>query len=158
ESLSLPASTLSRRSTHPASAPGHTWQCAFLLLPNGHVLMSGEQNRINEYVPDAAELTAQASWRPTLTAAPTALIAGHAYQIAGTQLNGLTHANGYGDDRQNATNFPLARLTNAAGDVRYLRTSQFSTMGIATGAAVVTAVMEVPSNIPAGAQTPEVVA
>ena len=48
----------------PSSAPGHTWQCAFLLLPNGHVLMSGEQNTINEYVPDAAELTPKASGAP----------------------------------------------------------------------------------------------
>jgi hypothetical protein len=150
--------TLSTPSAQPSSAPGHTWQCAFLLLPNGHVLMSGEQNTINEYVPDAAELTPNASWRPTLTAAPTALIAGHAYQIAGTQLNGLTHANGYGDDRQNATNYPLVRLTNAGGDVRYLRTRAFSTMGIATGSATVTAVMEVPSNITPGSWNLEVVA
>ena len=77
--------------------------------------MTGEQNTINQYVPDNAELTPSASWRPTLTAAPSALIAGHAYQIAGKQLNGLTHANGYGDDRQMATNYPLVRLTNSAG-------------------------------------------
>ncbi len=150
--------TLSTPSPQPSSAPGHTWQCAFLLLANGHVLMSGEQNTINEYVPDAAELTPKAAWRPTLSAAPTALIAGHAYQIAGTQLNGLTQANGYGDDRQDATNYPLARLTNAGGDVRYLRTHTFSTMGIATGSTTVTAVMEVPSNIPSGSWNLEVVA
>jgi hypothetical protein len=152
------ATTLTTQPNQPSSPPGHTWQCCFLLLPNGHVLMSGEQNTINEYVPDAAELTPHASWRPAVTAAPSALIAGHAYQIAGTQLNGLTHANGYGDDRQNATNYPLARLTNASGDVHYLRTSDFSTMGIATGTATVTAVVEVPANIPPGAWNLEVVA
>jgi hypothetical protein len=152
------ANTLSTPATQPTSPPGHTWQCAFMVLPNGHVLMTGEQNTINEYVPDAAELTPQAAWRPVLTAAPSALIAGHAYQIAGRQLNGLTHANGYGDDRQNATNYPMARLTNSAGDVRYLRTRDFSTLGIATGSATVTAVVEVPSNIPPGSWNLEVVA
>jgi len=108
--------TLTTPTSQPTSPPGHTWQCAFLILPNGHVLMTGEQNTINEYVPDAAELTPKASWRPVVTAAPSALIAGHAYQIAGKQLNGLTHANGYGDDRQNATNYPIARLTSSSGD------------------------------------------
>lgn len=152
------ANTLSVPASQPTSAPGHTWQCAFLILPNGHVLMTGEQNTINEYVPDAAELTPKAAWRPVVTAAPSALIAGHAYQIAGKQLNGLTHANGYGDDRQNASNYPLVRLTNGAGDVRYLRTRDFSTMGIATGAAIVTAVVEVPSNVASGAWNLEVVA
>jgi hypothetical protein len=152
------ANTLSTPGAQPTSAPGHTWQCALLILPNGHVLMTGEQNTINEYVPDATELTPQASWRPVVTAAPSALIAGHAYQIAGQQLNGLTHANGYGDDRQMASNYPLARLTNSGGDVRYLRTRDFSTMGIATGSATVTAVVEVPSNVSPGAWNLEVVA
>jgi hypothetical protein len=152
------ANTLSTPSAQPSSAPGHTWQCALLLLPNGNVLMSGEQNTINEYAPDAAELTPKAAWRPVLTAAPSALIAGHAYQIAGKQLNGLTHANGYGDDRQMATNYPLVRLTSSSGDVHYLRTHDFSTMGIATDANIVTAVVEVPANLSTGAWTFEVVA
>ena len=150
------ANTLSTPSAQPTSAPGHTWQCCFLLLPNGHVLMSGEQNAINEYVPDSAELTPLSQWRPSLTVAPTALIAGHAYQIAGTQLNGLTHANGYGDDRQNASNYPLLRLRQG-GTVRYLRTHSFSTMGIATGAEIVTAVVDVPADITPGAWSLEVV-
>jgi hypothetical protein len=152
------ANTLATQSNQPTSAPGHTWQCGFLILPNGHVLMTGEQNTINEYVPDAAELTPKAAWRPVVTAAPSALIAGHSYQIAGKQLNGLTHANGYGDDRQNASNYPIARLTNSGGDVRYLRTRDFSTMGIATGSATVTAVVEMPSNVPPGSWNLEVVA
>ncbi|RTL46398.1 MAG: hypothetical protein EKK53_04165 [Burkholderiales bacterium] len=151
------ANTLSTLSAQPTSAPGYTWQCCFLLLPNGHVLMSGEQNVINEYVPDSAELTPLSQWRPTLTVAPTALIAGHSYQIAGTQLNGLTHANGYGDDRQNATNYPLLRLRQGS-TVRYLRTHGFSTMGIATGAATVTAVVDVPADVQPGAWSLEVVA
>jgi hypothetical protein len=152
------ANTLSTPSTQPGSAPGHTWQCCFLLLPNGHVLMTGEQNTINEYAPDATELTPKASWRPVLTWAPTALITGHAYQISGKQLNGLSHANGYGDDRQNATNYPLVRLTRSGGDVRYLRTRDFSTMAIATGSDTVTAVVQVPSDVPAGSWNLEVVA
>ena len=88
-----------------------------------------------------------------LTAVPTALITGHTYAIAGRQLTGLTQATGYGDDRQNATNYPLVRLTNGAGDVRYLRTTDFSTLGIATGNATVTAALQVPPGIPPGRGT-----
>ena len=55
------ANTLTTPTTQPTSPPGHTWQCAFLILPNGHVLMTGEQNTINQYVPDAAKLTPTAA-------------------------------------------------------------------------------------------------
>ena len=142
--------TLSTPSVQPTSAPGQTWQCAFLLLPNGHVVMSGEQNTINEYVPDTAELTPTTAWRPVVTAAPSALIAGHAYQIAGRQLNGLTHANGYGDDRQNGDELPARAADERAGEVHYLRTHDFSTMGIATRLRDRDRVVEVPANLRRG--------
>jgi hypothetical protein len=156
--LDAAATTLTALASQPGNAPSQTWQVSLLLLPNGHVLMTGEQNSIGEYIPDSAELTPQAGWRPVLTSVPTALITGHSYTIAGRQLTGLSQASGYGDDRQNATNYPLARLTNGAGDVYYLRTSEFSTLGIATGSATVTATMQVPPGIPAGAYQLTVVA
>ena len=152
------ANTLTALANQPSNAPSQTWQTSLLLLPNGHVLMTGEQNSIGEYIPDSTELTPKASWRPVLTAVPTALITGHTYAIAGRQLTGLTQATGYGDDRQNATNYPLVRLTNSAGDVRYLRTTDFSTLGIATGNATVTAALQVPPGIPPGAWNLSVVA
>lgn len=152
------ANTLTALANQPSNAPSQTWQTSLLLLPNGHVLMTGEQNSIGEYIPDSTELTPKASWRPVLTAVPTALITGHTYAIAGRQLTGLTQATGYGDDRQNATNYPLVRLTNGAGDVRYLRTTDFSTLGIATGNATVTAALQVPPGIPPGAWNLTVVA
>lgn len=145
------AGTLTRLTNQPSNAPGQTWQVCFLLLPNGHVLMTGEQNSIGEYVPDSTELTPQAGWRPVLTSVPTALVTGHSYAVAGRQLTGLSQANGYGDDRQNATNYPLFRLRSSAGDVRYLRASEFSTLGIATGNDTVTATLQVPPGTPPGA-------
>ncbi len=40
----------------------------------------------------------------------------------------------FGDEYQNATNYPLVRITNnASGKVFYLRTHDHSTMGVATG-------------------------
>ena len=76
---------------------------------------------------------------------------GHTYVISGRQFNCLTQANSNGDDAQMATNYPLVRLTNTADNkVHYLPTSNFSTMGIATGSAVVTADVYVPTKMPSG--------
>ena len=56
------------------------------------------------------------------------LALGRGYTISGTQLNGLSQAVSYGDDAQTATNYPIVQLSNAEGDVKYLPTSNFSTM------------------------------
>ena len=44
------ASTLTALANQPSNAPSQTWQTSLLLLPNGHVLMTGEQNSIGEYI------------------------------------------------------------------------------------------------------------
>ena len=128
-----------------------------LVLPNGHVLLTGEQNSIAEYVPDAAESTPDPAWKPRLTTAPSALIAGHSYLLHGKLLSGMTHGSGYGDDRQNNSNYPIARLTNGSGDVRYLRTHGFTSFGLNTGAETHSFTLEVPPSTPAGAWTFQVV-
>ena len=134
----------------PPNPPLQTFAVCFLLLPNGHVLMTGEQLPIDEYTPDGGRLTPQEGWRPSLLRVPTVLETGTVYPIAGRQLTGLTQATGYGDDRQNASNYPLVRLSNSAGDCHYLRTFNFSTLGIATADEIVTASMQVPPGTPAG--------
>ena len=74
------------------------------------------------------------------------------YQITGTQFNGVTQGTTYGDEFQNATNYPLVRITNnATGRVVYAKTHDHSTMGVATGAATVFTNFDVPLNIDAGA-------
>jgi hypothetical protein len=75
------------------------------------------------------------------------LAKGHTYTITGTQFNGMSQANSYGDDRQSATNYPIVRLTNGTGQVSYLRSVNFSGMGVATGDATVAAEIEVPTRI-----------
>ena len=72
------------------------------------------------------------------------------YLVQGTQLNGLSQANIYGDDCYPATNYPLARLTNAAThQVLYCRTHDFSTMGVATGSSLQSCRFT-PAGVPAG--------
>jgi len=141
-----------------ASSAPETWPCRFLLLPTGQVLLSTQSQTINLYIPEAAENKPKASWRPTLEHPPTTLVPGHVYTLEGTQLNGLSQAVSYGDDAQMATNYPIVRLTNAKGKVAYLRTFNFSTLGVATESAVVSAEFEVPHSLAPGAWSMVVIA
>ena len=60
---------------------------------------------------------------------------------------------------ETATNYPLVRLTNvASGHVMYARTHDHSTMGVATGSALVSTHFDVPLNAEPGATRLEVVA
>ena len=73
------------------------------------------------------------------------------YSISGTQFNGLTQATAYGDDLQNATNYPLVRIVNSnSGHVFYCKTHNHSSMGVATGSALVSTPFDVPADIELG--------
>jgi hypothetical protein len=125
---------------------------AMLLLPTGEVMLGGQYNY-------KSTGRFQKAWRPMITKFTQSLAAGGNYQIWGTQFNGLSQANSYGDEFQVSTNFPLVRITNtASGDVKYARTYNFSTMGVATGSATVSTWFDMPTNIETGDSTLEVVA
>ena len=65
----------------------------------------------------------------------------------------------FGDEFQNATNYPLVRITNkGTGHVFYARTHDHSSMGVATGSLIVTTNFDVPAGMETGASTLEVVA
>jgi hypothetical protein len=131
---------------------------SLLPLPTGQVLFVDGSMVVQVYTP-AASPTYDPSWAPTITTVPTTIAPGSTYQISGTQLNGLTQGSAYGDESQNATNYPLVRITNqASGHVLYARTHDHSSMGIATGAAVVSTSFDVPAASEPGASTLQVVA
>ena len=71
--------------------------------------------------------------------------------LSGTQLNGLSEANAYGDDYQGATNYPLVRFVQAAAphNVYYATTHDESTHSIAPGTSNSTK-FDVPAGVPAG--------
>ncbi len=84
---------------------------------------------------------------------------GASYQISGTQFNGLSQANAFGDEDETQTNYPLVRITNnATGHVFYARTHDHSTMGVATGSAIVSTNFDVSAGTETGASTLVVVA
>ena len=135
-----------------------TQDSMLLVLPTGQILLT--LTTPYEYLYTESG-TYTSSWRPTLTSSiPTTLVRGQSnYSMQGKQLNGMTQATSFGDENQNATNYPLARITNShSGHVRYVRTHAFSSMGVATGSAIVSAQFDIPTNIEIGASTFEVVA
>ena len=135
-----------------ASFVGH-----LLVLPNGQIMFT-------DFSTDVEILTTtgtfKSSWQPSIRSLPKTVTAGGTnYSISGTQFNGLTAGAAYGDDNQDATNYPLVRIVNSAtGHVFYCRTHNHSTMGVATGNAIVSTKFDVPANIETGASKLYVVA
>ncbi|MGA9352917.1 MAG: hypothetical protein WBV46_04450 [Terriglobales bacterium] len=138
-------STLTETSYTPGS---------LMVLPTGQILVGGGTTEV--YNPSG---TYEAAWQPTITSCPTTVTPGTTYEISGTQFNGLSQANAFGDEYQTATNYPLVRITNnATGNVVYAKTHGHSSMGVATGSATVSTNFDVPSTIGTGASTLVVVA
>jgi len=99
------------------------------------------------------------NWAPAITSAPNKVSRGSSYTISGRRLNGMSQAVAYGDDLQQATNYPLVRLVNdASGHVSYCRTHGHSTMAVATGTKLVSTHFDVPANAETGASDLYVVA
>jgi hypothetical protein len=123
--------SLQRVTDAPGSAQSSSYDGNMLVLPTGEILFNGGFGTV--YLYEAGGRPKQ-PWRPAITAVPTRLAAGDTYTLSGEQLNGLTQGSAYGDDFQDATNYPLVRITNdAKGTVTYARTSGFSNMSIAPG-------------------------
>ncbi len=123
-----------------------------LVLPTGEILLGGDA--VYRY-----KGTVNPAWAPAITSVPAQLSRGTTYKITGTQFNGLSQANAFGDEFQTNTNYPLVRITNtASGAVFYARTHDHSTMGVATGTTPVSTMFDVPPKAPTGASTLVVVA
>jgi len=124
-----------------------------ILLPTGQVMMLAS-SAVVLYTPAGSP---QPGWAPSIKSYPHAIAAGKTYKIAGTQFNGLSQALAFGDELQNATNYPLVRITSA-GNVYYARTHNHSTMGVATGSKLVWTYFDVPAKLASGSATLQVVA
>jgi hypothetical protein len=128
----------------------------FLVLPTGEVLEADGSQDVEVYTETGAP---DPAWAPTITEAPSTVARGTTYELKGTQFNGLSQGAAYGDDYQPATNYPLVRITNdQSGHVFYGRTHDHSTMGVATGSAIVSTLFEASAATETGASHLVVVA
>ena len=102
----------------------------------------------------------QNAWRPTISSSPATIVPGSTNNpVSGTLFNGLSQGGAYGDNSQSFTNYPLVRITNnASGHVFYANTKNHSSMGVATGSAIIITHFTVPAGIELGASKLQVVA
>lgn len=126
-----------------ASFVGH-----LLILPTGQIMFTDFSTNVEVFSPAG---TYNPSWAPVISSAPNNVTRGKTYSVSGTQFNGLSQGSAYGDDFQNATNYPLVRIVNyATGHVFYCRTHNHSTMAVATGSKTVSTHFDVPSGAETG--------
>jgi hypothetical protein len=115
-------------------------------LPDGTVLFTDDQSlQLYVYRPAGASL---AAGQPGI-ANITRNVDG-SYVLTGTNLNGLSEGSAYGDDLQNASNFPLVRLLDGAGNVHYARTYNWSSTGVMTGTNRQITDFMLPASLPSG--------
>jgi hypothetical protein len=139
----------------PSTSGSASYAERMLLLPTGQILLSNGSQLVELYTPDGVP---QAAWAPVVTNVGTSLAPGSSYAVQGKQLNGLSQAASYGDDATMATNYPLVRLRQGnTSRVWYCRTHNHSSMGVATGAEVVSTRFDVPPSVPLGPALLEVV-
>jgi len=142
--------------TAPLNAAGNSsFNGNMLVLPTGQILFTDTSSVVQVYTPAGSPC---AGCAPTVTSVSSTLTHGSKGNvIRGTQFNGLSFGATYGDDSQNATNFPLVRITDDASHVVYCTTHGWSG-GVATGARIVGTAFDIPSTIALGPATIEVVA
>ena len=135
-----------------------TYVGRMMLIPTGQAIWVREDD--SSFYAYTERGGPQDSFRPVITSAPAVLVPGNTVAVSGTQFNGLSQAVGYGDDYEAATNYPLVRIHNLkTGRIRYCRTFNHSavtasgstpSMGVATGATIVTTQVAVPGDLELG--------
>lgn len=137
-------------------SPDAAWMISLLVLPTGQVLAVDGSNDVEIYTPD--DRSYNPDWAPVITKGPKKVESGKTYKIKGIRFNGMSQASAFGDEGQNASNYPLVRITNEkTGHVFYCRTHDHSYMGVASDKSVHT-YFDVPANIEHGKSKIEVVA
>lgn len=100
---------------------------SLLALPDGTVLMGcsaiSNPNQYFIYTPGSAAIP---QGKPTINSVSSTNCID--YTITGKLFNGISEGNGYGDDAQNSTNYPLVRLSNGT-NVYYAKTTNWNRIG-----------------------------
>jgi hypothetical protein len=143
------ANTLTN-TANPANCPGDSSYVGHLMmLPTGQIMFTDFSGTVEIYTPASGVVAGVApSINPisgTLNSPSTNNV------LSGTQLNGLTENNAYGDDYQGATNYPLVRLVQVAAPngVYYATTHNETTHSIAPSTPN-SGEFDVPAGLPSG--------
>jgi hypothetical protein len=127
-----------------ASFVGH-----LMILPTGQIMFTDFSGLVEIYTPASGVVSGVA---PTINPVSGTISSPSTNNaLSGTQINGLTENNGYGDDYQGATNYPLVRLVQSAApnNIYYATTHDEATHTIAPGIPNSTQ-FDVPVGLPSG--------
>ena len=127
-------------------------------LPNGQVLSPSNGRVVPPLLPTGMFVYTPTpaaqdhpEWRPAVSSITSSTNADGSttYTLTGTQLNGISEGSFVGDEFQSATNYPLIRVRDQTSNVTYARTFNWSTSGVATGAAPVSVQLTLPRGLTA---------
>ncbi len=114
-----------------------------LNLPDGKMLVSRQDTDVYfVYTPSGPPL---AAGQPTIN--NITQNGCNNFTITGNLFNGISEGQSYGDDWQNATNYPIVRLT-AGTNVYYARTSNWNSTAVQRGLLADTAQFVTPAGLP----------
>jgi hypothetical protein len=141
---------------HPNASFDPAYAMNLLVLPTGQVLVTDFSKDIEIYTP--SNTSHNPNWAPVIAHVPIVVAPGGSYQIVGVRFNGMSQGSYFGNENQNATNYPLVRITNLqTGHVFYSRTHDHTGMAVASSKQVTTT-FDVPVAQEHGASKIEVVA
>ena len=146
------ANTLTN-TANPTNCPSDSSYVGHLMiLPTGQIMFTDFSGRVEIYTPAQGVVSGVA---PTINPVSGQINSPSTNNVlSGSQLNGLSENNAYGDDYQGATNYPLVRLVqvDAPNNVYYATTHNETTHSIAPSTPNSTQ-FDVTAGLPAGNYT-----
>jgi hypothetical protein len=148
-----PSNNTLANTANPQNCPSDSsFEGHLMILPTGQIMFTDFSGRVELYTPAPPPTAAnhgpiQVSQGPvqSFTADGTNNL------VNGLHLNGYTENNGYGDDYQGATNYPLVRLTSVStGQVYWATTHDDSSHSIDPNAGAMTTLFDLPAGMPRG--------
>jgi hypothetical protein len=122
-----------------------TFNLSMLDLPDGTVLLSfwgDTSGQLYVYQPDGGPLP---SAKPTVDR--VSWNKDGSLHLTGKLFNGISQGSTFGDDAQEASNYPIVRFTDGGGTVSYGRTYNWSSTSVMTGGKIVTTEATLPAFI-----------
>ena len=140
---------------NPPNAPNDSsYYGHLLMLPTGQLMFTDFSNDVELFNSTGSTYT---GWTPSLLLGGAVFQRGQTYTIHGFKFNGASQDGAYGDDFQDATNYPLVRFTNiSTGHVFYGHVHGVNAMPVGYSGPSY-AKVDVPANMETGATNIQVV-
>jgi len=153
-----PSTSTLANTVNPTNCPGDSSYVGHLMiLPTGQIMFTDFSGLVEIYTPASGVVAGVAPAINSLSGSIGSPSIDNV--LSGTQLNGLSQNNAYGDDYQGDTDYPLVQLVpvSAPNTVYYATTHNESTHSIAPGTSNSTE-FDVPAGLSAGSYNLSVVA